>query len=320
MRVALSIRPQAHFSNDSQMTHYYRVHELTIASELDLGLPEMPPSAAAPDVVIECAPVPAEPPPTSTRVAAFAAAGIGDFWLEVPTLARYRVLQGRQIIVDARPNADPAGVRLFLLGSCFGAMLHQRGTLVLHGCAVKVGDACLVVAGHTGAGKSTVAAAFLQRGHPVLADDVVAVDAAGDALPGLPRIKLWKDAADQLGIATERLQRIRPSMPKFDVPLGKRHWTSALPIRWVYILATHPEPDYRIDVLAGRASFQPLYNETYRPRYVKPFGVLESHMRRCSQLAAQAQVARIYRPAMTSRPAELAQRLLDSIAVAGKSA
>ena len=300
------------------MTHHYRFHELTITSALSLGLPESPASDSPPDVVIEIASVPTEPPPDSTRVAAFAAAGIGDFWLEVPPLARYRVLQGRRILVDPRPDADPSGVRLFLLGSCLGALLHQRELLVLHGCAIRVGDACLIVAGHTGAGKSTVAAAFLKRGHQVLADDVVAVDAHGNALPGVPRIKLWKDSADQLGIATEGLSRIRPAMAKFDVPLNEHYCASALPIRWIYILATHPEPDYRFEALAGRAAFQPVYNETYRPRYVKPFGVLESHMRRCSHLVATSQVTRIYRPAMTSQPAELAQRLLESIAATSR--
>ena len=301
------------------MTYHYRIHALHFASELNLELPEMPAGEATPDVVIEYGPVPAEPPPEFTKVGAFAAASVGDFWLEVPPLARYRVLDGRRILVDPRPTGDPAAVKLFVLGSCLGALLHQRGLLVLHGCGIGVGNACLVVAGHSGAGKSTTAAAFLQRGHPVLSDDVVAVDVTGAALPGVPRIKLWKDAADQLGISTEKLRRIRPSMQKFDVPLGERYGAVALPIRWIFILAAHAEAGYRIEKLTGRAAFQPLSDETYRPRYVKPFGMLGAHVRHCSQLIAHSQVARVYRPAANSQPAELAQHLLDAIAAESKS-
>lgn len=302
------------------MAYFYRIHELTIRSELDLALPETPAGENPPDVVIEYAAVASEPPPESTRVAAFAAASSGDFWLEVPPLARYRVLEGRRILVDPRPNANPSGLRLFALGSCLGALLHQRGMLVLHGCAIGLDSGCMIVAGHTGAGKSTVAAAFMQRGHRVLADDVVAVDAAGKALPGVPRIKLWKDSADQLGIDTARLNRIRPSMAKYDVPLGERYFPAPLGIRWIYILTTHPAADCRIEPLSGRAAFQPVFNEIYRLRYVKPFGMLESHMQRCSELVANSQVARVYRPAANSEPGELAGVLLDAIAATGKTA
>ncbi|MCP4397035.1 MAG: hypothetical protein GY801_07015 [bacterium] len=75
------------------------------------------------------------------------------------------------------------------IASELGALLHQRELLPLHGSAIKVNDGVCVFVGLSGNGKSTVAAAFRQRGYQVLADDVCVVSIREDGLPpGDPRV------------------------------------------------------------------------------------------------------------------------------------
>jgi len=88
----------------------------------------------------------------------------------------------------ARSIADefhlkPADVRLFLLGSAIGALMHQRGLLVLHGSTVKVGDECVVFLGSSGVGKSTLATQLRHRGYACLGDDVCAISIGEDGVP-----------------------------------------------------------------------------------------------------------------------------------------
>ena len=80
-----------------------------------------------------------------------------------------------EIVAEPRQGVPDSNVRLFLLGSAMGALLHQRGLLPLHTNAVEVGGRAFAFMGKSGAGKSTLAAWFHDRGFRIVADDVCVV-------------------------------------------------------------------------------------------------------------------------------------------------
>lgn len=231
-----------------------------------------------------------------TQVGPFAWASAEALWLNVPQVARYRVSSGREILIDPAPGIDDDSLRLFLLGSCFGALLFQRGLLVLHGNAVQIGDRGLVCVGPSGAGKSTLAAAFLRRGYPVIADDVTPVDREGRVLPGIPRIKLWRDSAEQLAIDTGGLRRIRPALEKFDCPVPEHPTGQAVPLRWVYLLQPENRDDIVLDAIPGMQRFLPLRDNTYRHSFLAGMGLGSAHLALIGRLASQVRVTRLRRP------------------------
>src|SRR5688572_28600481 len=49
--------------------------------------------------------------------------------IAIPEVGRYAITGGSQIIIDREPDAPHANVRLYLLGSAMGVLLHQRGLL-----------------------------------------------------------------------------------------------------------------------------------------------------------------------------------------------
>lgn len=76
--------------------------------------------------------------------------------------------------------------------------LLARGKESLHGTAVQLGRRALALVGRPGAGKSTLAAALVNRGGRVVCDDLVAFDRRGSRLivhPGLPHLKLLPRSA-----------------------------------------------------------------------------------------------------------------------------
>ena len=210
----------------------FSAYNLIIESELTL--PELLPclNACLPDVHILIGSVSDD----GQQLGPFLWVATDTLWLQIPHIARFLISKGNEIVIDPEPGIDEDSLRVFLLGSAIGALLFQRGYLVLHGNAIRIGDLCMVCVGYSGAGKSTLAAGFMQRGHAVLADDVVPVDSLCRALPGFPRIKLWQDVADKLAINTADLRRIRPNTEKFNYPLGQLFTDQPLPIRWVYLL------------------------------------------------------------------------------------
>lgn len=235
-------------------------------------------------------------------------------WLRVPGVARFLVRDGKEIRIAPEPGADEDSIRVFLLGSAFGAILFQRGHLVLHGNAIRIGDYCMVCAGDSGAGKSTLAAAFMQRGHQILADDVVPVDAQCRALPGFPRIKLWQDTADHLKIHTGGLRRIRPDIHKYNFPVLQQFADQPLRVRWIYILARHNKAETLFEPIRGMDRFSPLHDNTYRVRYLEGMALKAQHLKLCGQLAGRIRLARLTRPDFGFTADALAERILADIA------
>jgi len=290
----------------------YRCYGLVLASEIELPDLDAPATDdAEPDVVIRVDRLAG--PPDGAAVLPYGLWREGDAaGVAVPDVARYEVRGGREMILDPVEGADPRSVRLFLLGSMLGAVMMQRGHLVLHGNAFRVGDSCAVVVGHSGSGKSTLAAEFDRRGYDVLSDDVVPVDASGLAIPGHPRIKLWDDALERLGVPTVGLDRVTPDHEKFQLPL-RRTEIGPLPLRWVYVLERHAGADLDLEPVRGSTLFSLLHEHTYRNELVHGPGPTAHHLEQCARLAAAARITRVRRPVETMTAEATADAILADI-------
>lgn len=231
------------------------------------------------------------------QVGPYAWCASDEFWLEVPGVARFLARHGSNIIVQAQQGADEDSIRLFLLGSMFGMLLAQRDFLVLHGNAIRIGNQCLMCVGSSGIGKSTLAAGFLDRGYSILADDVVPIDESGCAMPAFPRIKLWRDAAERLGVDITNLHRLRPQLDKYNYPLGSMFERDPQPVRWIYLLDKGAVDTPQFLAFQGMHRFMPLFHNTYRRRFIESMGRKASYLKRCGQLAASTHIVKVTRPA-----------------------
>lgn len=267
-------------SGDGAATpHFYRLFGLTIAS--DIALPELFAGDAsdAPDVRITRGPV-TTPLPGAPSVWGLSGTR-DDAVLTVADTARYGVREGSRIVVDPAEGATPKAVLLFLLGSAFGALLHQRGLLPLHANAIEIDGGAVAFTGRSGAGKSTLASAFLARGYSLLADDVCVVkfDDAGSpmAQPGLPRLRLWRDAAEASGRRVEELELAFEGQDKFLVPIHDSQTRRPVPLRRLYLLGelSPGERGPRIRRLIGSEAVAAVLANTYRGQYLSVLGGTE---------------------------------------------
>lgn len=216
--------------------------------------------------------------------------------LSIPEVGSFLVRNGNEILIEPAPGIDEDSLRVFLVGSAFGALLMQRGLLVLHGNAIRVANHAMICCGDSGVGKSTLAAGFMLRDYAVLADDVVPVSSDAYAIPGVRRIKLWRDAAERLGISTASLHRVSPDIDKLHLPLKGQEDVTPLKIRWIYFLNSGPVNQVKIDPIDGLERFQPLHDNTYRLPFVDGLKLRGKHLAQCAQLASQVHLARVTRP------------------------
>lgn len=160
-----------------------------------------------------------------------------------------------------------------------GALLIQRGMLVLHGNALEKDGQAIVCLGHSGAGKSTLAYALMEQGWRLLADDLVAITAAGQVLPGIPRIKLWEDAAKAFGLQPEALPPIREGMHKYLL-MGDavQRASEPVPLVALYLIHQRHRNEDMADapritrITSQKSAALMLRNQAFRPRFVRGLG------------------------------------------------
>lgn len=276
--------------------HRYRLFGLTVESAIPL--PDLPPApdAMPADVVIDYGAVPR---PDGVELAGLRVIPEGAV-LNIPEAGRYLITGGDRIAVEPGLTATERSVRLYLLGSAFGAILHQRRLLPLHANVIDFGGAAVAFMGHSGAGKSTLANWFHDRGRPILSDDVcvVRVDAAGTAVvePGMPRIRLWADALAASGRNAGDYQASFDDMDKYDVPIAAPAASAPLPLAAVYLLrAADTVQPGGIARLTGADAIQALVANTYRGGYVPLMDGVAHHLAQSVALARRVPVFAVRR-------------------------
>lgn len=178
------------------------------------------------------------------------------------------VKDGEQIVVDPRRGSSRKEVRWTVLGPAFNFLVHQRNHLVLHGSTVSIDGCAVAFIGESGAGKSTTAAAFVDEGHSVLSDDVVAVNTSATqptVQPAFSSVKLHNDIASRFG---ERLVPILKDETKQDSNEGEERFygtqnphTTPLPLRAIYCLSE--EDDFSVSRIEPAAAAIELAQTTY---------------------------------------------------------
>lgn len=204
----------------------------------------------------------------------------GDLRLIVNDIGRFRITDGDRIAWQREDDSvSDQDIRTFLLGSAVGALLIQRGLLVLHGNALEKNGQAIVCMGHSGAGKSTLAYALMQQGWRLLADDLVAITPQGCVLPGIPRIKLWHDAAKAFGLDPEALPPIRQGMHKYLLMGEAVHRAEeAVPLAALYLIHQRrndeqdPEDTSITLINSQKVAALRLRNQAFRPRFVRGLG------------------------------------------------
>jgi hypothetical protein len=222
------------------------------------------------------------------------------FWMEVPNIVRLLVTAGTEITVEILGNATDGEVRAYLLGSAMGALLHQRGLLPLHASAVEIDGRAIAFIGTSGAGKSTMALHLNARGHPLICDDICAVDTSGAipvVWPGLINLKLWRDSLASTGRATDGLEQVLPTLDKYRLPIAataayERYLLGGI----VCLIAGSEKTAAALEPLTGAEAAAILIANSFRGQLIKPMARSLAHFEQVTAIARITGVQRLSRP------------------------
>jgi hypothetical protein len=232
-----------------------------------------------------------------------------EYLLRVPAVATFLVRRGCEVIVQPAADALPGDIRAYLLSPIFSVLCYQSGMYSLHASAVRVGDGVVAFLGDSGAGKSTLAACLRQRGYTVIADDSCLLDTrqsnpsaeAGPVLvvPVAPALKLWRSAAEQLGVSPADHPRVFSRDDKYRLKLPQAEDLDLrLPLREVLFLEWAEAADAltTFTLVEGVAAITRLMEATHFDHMMKAAGRLTGNFLLCGRILAHARAFTFRRP------------------------
>ncbi|MGZ4839193.1 MAG: hypothetical protein ACXVZR_11635 [Terriglobales bacterium] len=163
----------------------------------------------------------------------------------------------------------------YLLGHVMSFCLLARGLEQLHATAVVIDGAAIALLGGCGFGKSTLAAALLSRGYPLLTDDVLVLEFQERSVlarPSLPRVKLMPESAPELFHGLQAIPMNHLTAKLIFELKPAQHFAQKIPLRSIYMLPRRPASSSTISVrrVRGRASFLPLIRNCFNDTVTRP--------------------------------------------------
>ncbi len=322
--------------SDSRRRRVYTVYGINLVSDFPF-VSRLIPSAGIPDLsfsAVHASPLPvgwdrAKPLYTSplrrpdgesiTYLYRFGAmdvlrfTGIADFYVGRHAIRSHLLDRAYDFLVEIR-----------LLGQVLSYWLERQGIPALHASAVVVEGRAVAFLSSRRGGKSTLAASFLQAGHPLLADDILPVeDREGSPVvrPGYPQMRLWPEAASYFLGASEDFPRVHPAYSKRRVPVGGDGFGSfcnaSKELACLYLPEQFQPPsqcnDVEITAVSPRDAVIELVRHSFSAEIVEAARLQPQRLRFFSQMAQKVPVRRIAYPRGLQHLLETREAILDDI-------
>jgi hypothetical protein len=198
--------------------------------------------------------------------------------------------------VGARPDL----AELRLLGPVLSYWLERRGLTTLHASAVTVDGQAVAFLSRHGGGKSGLAAAMVQAGHPLLTDDLLALEETGDSWevrPSYPEMRMWPDEAAHFVGSPENLPLVQADSEKRRVTIDTFLNTPA-PLSRIFLASRRPETEGDIEIhpLSRSEAMIELVRHSFSPRLMEAAGLQPARLDRLARLVRSVPVHRLVYP------------------------
>jgi hypothetical protein len=225
----------------------FQLYGLSIASELDLSLPEDA-DAAAPAVTISRAKpeffdafLANAAPANDQKSYRYESLPDGSIYLGWNDIFQFFITpDGRAIFCGPRGDAFSEAYISYLLSFALSFALLRMGDETLHATVIESEGRAIGFLGDSGAGKSTLASYFLRKGSRLVTDDLLRVTFRNQSViahPGPQRIKLLPESAAQFMQGATPTVLMNPFTTKqLIVPSAAQRMDKSVPLRALYLL------------------------------------------------------------------------------------
>ncbi|WPV66086.1 MULTISPECIES: hypothetical protein [unclassified Chitinophaga] len=219
----------------------------------------------------------------------------------VQDIGKYYVKEGNTIII----HPDHAGIekrllRLFILAAAMAGILQQRRIIPMHTASLLIDGKLTLIAGRSGAGKSTTLAGLMNKQYRIFSDDIVVLANGADnhmhGIASYPMIKLWEQSMQAFEYE-DRSFPIMPGMEKYGLFFHEEFDTRPYPINRVILLKLSDDGQFTTERLSGGNAFEAVVEHIYKPSFFNTPDMRVLKFKTITQLLQNTAVYQIARPA-----------------------
>ena len=220
-------------------------------------------------------------------------------WFHIDNIATYVIENGNKIIVKSYDNAELKDIKSYIVGSCFGHLLYQKGILAIHGGALGINNKAIVFVGESGSGKSTLTTALRLKGLGFLSDDLAAID-LGEQIsvnPGYPGQRLCKDGMDMFKYSKCEFTRIDlDKKTKYTIPVNESFIKEKTKMEAIIEISVDDTEKVKFEEIKGSEKLKLLLRNTYCLNSVKHLGVSKEYFFKCLAVVKEIKMYKLTRP------------------------
>jgi len=222
-----------------------------------------------------------------------------EFSLKLDKIAHFYARDGKYIRISPEEGCEQQSIEVYLNGSIYGAILHQRGIMPLHGSCFVFNDEGVMICGDSGAGKSSLTTSFCLNGGTFLTDDVTPI-LMKSAKPTIwamsDRIKLWEDSLEQLKLINQDLQKTITDFNKYYLPMESNKEKQFI-LSKIFILNQDYQDEIAFEEIKGVAKFVALRQQIYRDEFLKVMPETEGkYLEQLVAMSNQVKLVSVTRP------------------------
>lgn len=282
----------------SAVRHSYNLFGLWFESAESIpGLTPVDAAAASDPVHIEFGSVPCHLADVEAEDDIFQA-NRAQYLIDFPGIVRLLVERGL-VQVEPAPDCDWVQVWNAILGTGGAVSGFQRGHMPLHASAIVHNGAVFAFSGQSGFGKSTLAAALVERNYRVFTDDLCLIRAAGKRFmvgEGVGEVRLMDDAAKRLGLSKQDARATQGNVAKYVFKCGEEIGSDAA-LKRIYSLSfVQPGLEPGIYRLRGVEAMQSLVDRLRVGIQPVPVGMARNAFEMLAALVGHVEVFRFVRP------------------------
>jgi hypothetical protein len=211
-------------------------------------------------------------------------------------------------------------LQVYLLGHALSFALIKQGYEPIHATSVVINGNAVAFIGASGFGKSSLAAAFIADGHPLLTDDMLLLkrtDRGYEAQPGPRRIKLFPEMARRFLMGIDNAVAMNSETEKLVLPLSADYcYSNSVPLRALYVLspsrAVSRKQPIQLSPLGARETFITLVRATFNP-LITGSQRLERQYTECLGVASSVPARRVSYPRVLSLLPVLRQVIVSDL-------
>ncbi|MBC7260861.1 MAG: hypothetical protein H5T63_02510 [Chloroflexi bacterium] len=216
-------------------------------------------------------------------------------------------------------------VEIQFLGPVISLWLERQGIPTLHASAVVVNGRAAAFLSTNSAGKSTLAAAMVQAGYPLLTDDILPVEHVNTTLqgrPGYPQMRLWPDEAQYFLGHYEDLEFVHPAYAKRRVPIGPGGFGTfcdeAKPLACIYLPERRDAQkcgnQVEISPLSRRDALIELVRHSFVASVVEQLGLQAQRLDFFARMVQQVPMRRLVYPSGSEYLPQVQEAILTDLA------